>query len=204
MPAPHGDRVRYVALVEKEEISRSYTMPAKRRPLCSRSGQWKPIAPRLFSRQQAIAKPATWSRSARLNSKVRRRPRRTVTDARARSDFPPRDIWSKPVPICALLNSTSRLYEDFRAGQRRDRTQTVELATASSRDRACSVIVPLDDIWITANFKETQLKRMRPGQSVTIRVDTFGGDYKGKVESLPGAAGPLFSLFPPKMRPGTT
>jgi membrane fusion protein (multidrug efflux system) len=64
------------------------------------------------------------------------------------------------------------------------------------------VIVPLDDIWITANFKETQLKRMRPGQPATIRVDTFGRDFKGKVESLPGAAGPLFSLFPPENATG--
>jgi len=64
------------------------------------------------------------------------------------------------------------------------------------------LIVPIDDIWITANFKETQLKRMRPGQPVTIRVDTFGRDYKGKVESLPAAAGPLFSLFPPENATG--
>ncbi len=64
------------------------------------------------------------------------------------------------------------------------------------------VIVPIDDIWITANFKETQLRRMRPGQPVSIYVDTFGKDYKGKVESLPGAAGPLFSLFPPENATG--
>jgi membrane fusion protein, multidrug efflux system len=64
------------------------------------------------------------------------------------------------------------------------------------------VIVPLDDIWITANFKETQLRHMHPGESVTIRVDTFGRDYKGKVENLPGAAGPLFSLFPPENATG--
>lgn len=47
------------------------------------------------------------------------------------------------------------------------------------------VIVPLDDIWITANFKEMQLKRMKPGQPVTVRVDTFDRDYKGKLRSPP-------------------
>jgi len=80
--------------------------------------------------------------------------------------------------------------------------KTVELGHRVQPGQGLLVIVPLDDIWITANFKETQLKRMRPGQSVTIRVDTFGRDYQGKVESIPGAAGPLFSLFPPENSTG--
>jgi membrane fusion protein (multidrug efflux system) len=80
--------------------------------------------------------------------------------------------------------------------------KTVELGHSVQPGQSLLVIVPLDDTWITANFKETQLKHMRPGQSVTIRVDTFGRDYKGKVESLPGAAGPLFSLFPPENATG--
>jgi membrane fusion protein (multidrug efflux system) len=80
--------------------------------------------------------------------------------------------------------------------------KTVELGHRIQPGQGLLVIVPVDDIWITANFKETQLKRMRPGQSVTIRVDTFGRDYKGKVESLPGAVGPLFSLFPPENATG--
>ena len=65
--------------------------------------------------------------------------------------------------------------------------------------------IPRDEIGRQASpglDRETQLKRMRPGQSVTIRIDTFGRDYKGKVESLPGAAGPLFSLFPPENATG--
>jgi membrane fusion protein (multidrug efflux system) len=64
------------------------------------------------------------------------------------------------------------------------------------------VIVPLDDIWITANFKETQLKQMKPGQRVDIHVDTFERTFKGRVDNLPGAAGPLFSLFPPENATG--
>jgi len=63
-------------------------------------------------------------------------------------------------------------------------------------------IVPVDDIWVTADFKETQLKYMRPGQSVNIHVDTFGRDYLGTVENLPGAAGTLFSLLPPENASG--
>src|SRR2546423_719024 len=68
--------------------------------------------------------------------------------------------------------------------------------------RRSQPIVPLDDIWVTADFKETHLKYMRPGQSVNIHVDTFGRDYRGTVENLPGAAGTLFSLLPPENASG--
>ena len=63
-------------------------------------------------------------------------------------------------------------------------------------------IVPVEDIWVTADFKETQLKYMRPGQSVSIHVDAFGRDYRGTVENLPGAAGTVFSLLPPENASG--
>jgi membrane fusion protein (multidrug efflux system) len=63
-------------------------------------------------------------------------------------------------------------------------------------------IVNLDDIWVTANFKETQLKNMRVGQKVTIRVDAYGRDYSGVVESISGATGARFSLLPPENATG--
>ena len=63
-------------------------------------------------------------------------------------------------------------------------------------------VVQIDDAWITANFKETQLKRMKVGQPVTIYVDAFGRDYRGKVESLAGATGAQFSLLPPENATG--
>jgi membrane fusion protein (multidrug efflux system) len=65
-------------------------------------------------------------------------------------------------------------------------------------------IVPLDsqNIWVTANFKETQLKRMRPGQPVKISIDAYGRTYKGHVLSIAGATGSLFSLLPPENATG--
>ena len=64
-------------------------------------------------------------------------------------------------------------------------------------------LVQIDDVWVTANFKETQLKYMRPGQPVTIDVDAFGGrEFKGKVDSLAGATGARFSLLPPENATG--
>jgi len=59
-------------------------------------------------------------------------------------------------------------------------------------------VVPLDDVFIDANFKETQLKRIRPGQPVTIKVDAYGfRKFKGTVESISPAAGSVFTLLPP-------
>jgi membrane fusion protein, multidrug efflux system len=65
-------------------------------------------------------------------------------------------------------------------------------------------IVPLDsqNIWVTANFKETQLKRMRPGQSVKISVDTYGRKYDGHVLNIAGASGARYSLLPPENATG--
>jgi membrane fusion protein (multidrug efflux system) len=59
-------------------------------------------------------------------------------------------------------------------------------------------VIPLDRIWITANFKETQLKDMRVGQRVVVDVDAYGGrEFEGKVESIAAATGSRFSLLPP-------
>ncbi len=59
-------------------------------------------------------------------------------------------------------------------------------------------VVPLDDVFIDANYKETQLKRIRPGQPVTIKVDAYGfRKFKGTVDSLSPAAGSVFTLLPP-------
>ncbi len=64
------------------------------------------------------------------------------------------------------------------------------------------VIVPLDDIWVTANFKENQIRHMHPGQRVIIHVDAFDKDYDGTVESMPAATGATFSLLPPENATG--
>lgn len=63
-------------------------------------------------------------------------------------------------------------------------------------------IVNLDDIWVTANFKETQLKQMHPGQRVEIDVDAYGKKFEGTVGSMPGATGARFSLLPPENATG--
>ena len=63
-------------------------------------------------------------------------------------------------------------------------------------------IVPLDEVWVTANFKETQLKHMQVGQKADIYVDSSGKTLHGRVDSIAGATGPLFSLLPPENATG--
>jgi membrane fusion protein (multidrug efflux system) len=63
-------------------------------------------------------------------------------------------------------------------------------------------VVPLDEVWVTANFKETQLRHMQVGQRAEISIDSSGRTFKGHVDSLAGATGPLFSLLPPENATG--
>jgi membrane fusion protein, multidrug efflux system len=80
--------------------------------------------------------------------------------------------------------------------------RTVEVGQNVQPGQELMQIINLDDIWVTANFKETQLRRMKVGQAVTIYVDTTGKDYKGHVQSVAGASGAVFSLLPPENATG--
>jgi membrane fusion protein, multidrug efflux system len=63
-------------------------------------------------------------------------------------------------------------------------------------------VVPLDDVWVTANFKETQLEHMRPGEPVEVKVDAYGRKWKAHVTNLGGGTGSVFSLLPPENATG--
>ena len=64
------------------------------------------------------------------------------------------------------------------------------------------VVVPLQDVWVTANFKETQLRKMQPGQKADVYVDTYGKTFGGHVDSIAGATGSVLSLLPPENATG--
>lgn len=80
--------------------------------------------------------------------------------------------------------------------------RTVEVGQNVAPGQELMKVINLDDVWITANFKETQLRHMRPGQPVTIEVDANGRKYNGKVDSVAGASGARFSLLPPENATG--
>ncbi|HEY7337852.1 MAG TPA: HlyD family secretion protein [Bryobacteraceae bacterium] len=64
------------------------------------------------------------------------------------------------------------------------------------------LVAQIQDLWVTANFKETQIRRIHPGQSVRIHVDSLGRDFDGYVESMPAASGSVTSLLPPENATG--
>jgi len=80
--------------------------------------------------------------------------------------------------------------------------KTVEVGQNVSPGQQLLVVVPVDDIWVTANFKETQLKKMKPGQKVKFSVDAYGREYTGRVTGIGGAAGSRLSLLPPENATG--
>jgi membrane fusion protein, multidrug efflux system len=194
------DRARYQALVDKHEISRSdydgretEAVAAQQAVEADRAGIDS------IGRKIAEAGALVTQRQAQIES-ARTAPQQ-VTSARAQSQSASGHVEQAVADMhTAQLNlSYTKIYAPVTGVIGR---KTVELGHRIQPGQGLLVIVPLDDIWITANFKETQLKRMRPGQAVNIHVDTFERDFKGRIENLPGAAGPLFSLFPPENASG--
>ncbi|HSD65599.1 MAG TPA: HlyD family secretion protein, partial [Vicinamibacteria bacterium] len=81
--------------------------------------------------------------------------------------------------------------------------RTVEVGQIVQAGQPLLALVPLDDVWVVANFKESQLKRIRPGQPVEIAVDAYGGrTFRARVDSIAAATGSRFSLLPPENATG--
>ena len=80
--------------------------------------------------------------------------------------------------------------------------RSVEVGQNVSIGQELVDVVPLDDVWVTANFKETQLVHMRPGEPVEIKVDAYGRRWKAHITNLGGGTGSVFSLLPPENATG--
>jgi membrane fusion protein (multidrug efflux system) len=78
----------------------------------------------------------------------------------------------------------------------------VEVGQIVQAGQGLLTVVPLQDVWVTANFKETQLKKMRPGQKAEVKIDTYGKTFTGHVDSIAGATGAVLSLLPPENATG--
>jgi membrane fusion protein, multidrug efflux system len=77
-----------------------------------------------------------------------------------------------------------------------------EVGARISQGQQLIVVVQIDSVWVTANYKETQLKKMHVGQRVTISVDSLGESFEGQIENMPAATGDRSSLFPPENATG--
>src|SRR5712691_1324461 len=194
------DRVRYQALVEKREISRSDYDARETESLATAQALESDRAT-VASIQQKIAQASSLVAERRAQVQEARTAPQQLVDAQAKSQSSAGEVErAEADERTAELNlGYTRIYAPVSGVIGR---KTVELGQRIQPGQSLLAIVPVDDIWVTADFKETQLKYMRPGQSVNIHVDTFGRDYRGTVENLPGAAGTLFSLLPPENASG--
>jgi membrane fusion protein, multidrug efflux system len=202
--AIHGraerDRVRYVALVEKHEISRSeYDARETDATAAAQALETDRAAVIAIEKKIAAAQNLVAQREAHVRD-AHTAPQQVI-DSQAKSQSKNGEVERARADVrTAELNlGYTKIYAPVSGVIGR---KTVELGHRIQPGQMLLAIVPVDDIWVTANFKETQLKHMRPGERVTVRVDTFDRDYEGTVESLPGAAGPVFSLFPPENATG--
>jgi membrane fusion protein (multidrug efflux system) len=80
--------------------------------------------------------------------------------------------------------------------------KSVEPGQIVQQGQGLVVVVPLKDVWVTANFKETQLRNMKAGQKAYVKVDTYGKTFNGHVDSIAGATGAVLSLLPPENATG--
>ena len=81
--------------------------------------------------------------------------------------------------------------------------RSAEVGNQIQTGQPLMAIVPLEDIWVTANYKETQLKKVKPGQKVQLSVDTYPGRiFRGRIDSIMAGTGAIFSLFPPENATG--
>lgn len=80
--------------------------------------------------------------------------------------------------------------------------KSVEPGQVVQAGQGLLVVVPLQNVWVTANFKETQLRNMRPGQKAYVKVDTYDKTFLGHLDSIAGATGAVLSLLPPENATG--
>lgn len=194
------DRIRYQALVEKREISRS-DYDERETDAIAAAQSLESSRAAAASEQQKIVRARSLVNEKQAEVESARTAPQQVIDAQAKSraSVGQADRARADLHTAELNLGYTRIYAPVTGIIGR---KTVEVGQRIQPGQSLLAIVPVDDIWVTADFKETQLRLMRPGQSVSVHVDTFDRDYKGTVENLPGAAGTLFSLLPPENASG--
>jgi membrane fusion protein (multidrug efflux system) len=195
-----SDLIRYKQLVDKQEISQQQFDQALAQARWNESTVEAARAAMAAAEQQVHQAQARLLQSeANLRSANTAPDQLKVTRSRAQSALATAQR-KKAALEQATLNLQYTLVVAPASGIVSNRT--VEVGQNVQPGQELMKIVNLEDIWVTANFKETQLAKMRVGEQATIYVDATGKEYKGHVESLSGASGALFSLLPPENATG--
>jgi membrane fusion protein (multidrug efflux system) len=194
-----NDLERYRQLVEKQEISRQLYDSAV---AAARASTATVAAARASAAAAAQQVTQAQSKLAQANANLQyaRTGPKQVATIRARALSADATAQQKEAALeQALLNLQ---YTKIIAPVNGVVTKNVEVGMNVQPGQQLFSIVPLDDVWVTANYKETQLKYMRPGQPAEFKVDANGRTYKGKVDSIAGSSGARTSLLPPENATG--
>jgi membrane fusion protein, multidrug efflux system len=194
-----NDLVRYKQLVDKQEISQQLYDQAV---AAAASGNATVAAAK--ANASAADQQVTQARARLAQAEAAYRSSQTgpqqVASTKARALSAEADVKEKQAALeQAELNLQ---YTKIIAPVDGVVSKSVEVGMNVQPGQQLLTIVPLNDIWVTANFKETQLKYMQPGQKAEIKVDANGRTYNGKVESIAGSSGARLSLLPPENATG--
>jgi membrane fusion protein (multidrug efflux system) len=195
-----SDLVRYKQLIDKQEISQQQYDQAV---AAAKAGAATLEAARAAADVAAAQIEQAQSRLEQANAGLRTADTRPqlmqVTSARARAAQATADRRKAELDQAELNLQYTRVVAPV-TGVVSNRT--VEVGQNLQAGQEMMKVIPLEDIWVTANFKETQLRSMKPGQRADISVDANGKTYKGHVDSIAGASGSRFSLLPPENATG--
>jgi membrane fusion protein (multidrug efflux system) len=202
-----ADLARYLPLVQKGEISKQQYDAAKANADANESALQADL------QKQAQAKRNVEVAKAQLDAAKARVDQARAGVALARADV--KQVSMKTADAQAKLAKVEQArgaldaaqlnlsYTDIVAPVNGVAThKQVEPGQVVQAGQGLLVVVPLQDVWVTANFKETQLKYMRPGQKAEVHVDTYGKTFPGHVDSIAGATGSVLSLLPPENATG--
>src|SRR5579862_926103 len=196
-----ADEARYRGLVEKEEISRTLydqkladaksdeaAVEAKRAS--------SEAARRVIARRQASLLAARTQLSEAVQNNPRQLLLREATVQMRQANIA---VYKSKVDEAELNLSYTRISAPVGgiAGKK-----SVEVGEQVRPGQQLLAISETDEVWVTANFKETQLKRMHPGQTVRVGVDALDRKFDGLIESMPGATGAVYSVLPPENATG--
>jgi membrane fusion protein (multidrug efflux system) len=194
-----NDLVRYKQLVDKQEISQQQydsAVAAAKASTATVVGAQSSAA----SAAQQITQAKTKLAQAEANLRYAETAPRQVETTEARASSADASVKEKQAAVeTAQLNLS---YTKIVAPVSGTVTKNAEVGMNVSPGQQLFSIVPLAEVWVTANYKETQLKNMKVGQKAIIKVDANGREYKAHVDSIANSSGARTSLLPPENATG--
>jgi len=195
-----ADLGRYQQLVAKEDISHQQYDQAVAAAKANRSGV---VSARAIvqAAEQAVRQSEGKLLQARADLRSAKTAPQQVSMTRAKADAADSQARERKAQLDqAELNLSYTVVRSPVTGI--IGKKTVEAGQNVGIGQELVEVVPLDDVWVTANFKETQLVHMRPGQPVEVKVDAYGRTWKAHVTNMGAGAGSVFSLLPPENATG--